>query len=203
MRYLILSILVLVSTSLWADDQGFYAGGTVGLTQLDDDHMGRYQDQDDTAGSIRVFGGYHFNPYLSAEASVDWLGRYESVTSMSDIYSDYSALTASVLGNLPLGEGFSLYAQLGGGIASVYQDVWAISGSTLYDGSDSDSGLARLWGIGAAYVASGLPHIEFRAGYEQILFRVRAYAVDGSGNLTHNHYDQGIEQFYLGAAYRF
>lgn len=191
------------NTSPAPSDSGFYAGGTIGATQLDDDNMGRYQDQDTSGGAFNVYGGYQFNKYLASEVTLHWLGSYEGQTVSSDIWSDYSAFTLTMLGKLPLGGGFSLYGQAGGGVASIYQDIWVALPGGLYDDSDSDSALAKVFGAGLLYIPPQLPFMEFRAGYMQTDFRIRAYAVDGAGNLTRDHYNQRIEQFMLGAAYRF
>lgn len=207
MRNYVLLLLCLLSTNLWAADseqKRLYAGGSLGFSELDDDGMGDHLDLDDNALAFRVFGGYQFNTYLAAEAAVDFLGMYNGETTTADLDSSYSALTLSLVGRLPLGDGLSIYAQGGMGVASIYQWVDGVIGSYYYDdGDEADSGLARSWGAGISYMLPGDESIEVRAGFLQTEFELDALSVNGTGNLVQNEYDQNIKQLYLGAAIHF
>ena len=58
-------LLVLVGSLAHADDQkGFYAGSGAGMYYVDFDGM----DYDESAASVRIFGGYTLNEYVSFEA---------------------------------------------------------------------------------------------------------------------------------------
>lgn len=204
--------LCLISPSLWAEDSGFeksaeqrfYVGGGLGFTELDDDGMGQYQGFDDEAVSFRAFAGYEFNSYLAAEAAMDFLGYYDGGTVTSDIENSYSTLTLSLVGRIPLGGGLSMFAQAGGGIASVYQWVDGLIGPYYYDDDyEEDSGFANVWGAGFSYVLPMNEAIEIRAGYLETQFELEAVSVNQFGFLAKNEYDQTVEQFYLGAAYHF
>jgi OOP family OmpA-OmpF porin len=199
--------LLFFSTNLWSAEpvaSGFYAGGTMGFAELDDDSMGDNQDFEDNSGTFNIFGGYQVNAYLAAEASFNLLGAYEGEIATADIDNSYSALTLSLIGRMPLGGGLSVFAQVGGGVASIYQVVDGVVGSYYYDDDDaSSSGFATVWGVGLSYLIPNYNAVEIRAGYHQTAFEVDAYAVDGLGNLVENEYDQTIEQFYVGAAYHF
>ena len=209
MRHIALLVLLFVSVNLWASDSGlsnsgFYAGGSLGFSDFNDDGMGDNLSSDDDSGTLHLFGGYQFNPYLSAEAAIDALGYYESETPTADIDNSYSAVTVSLLGRMPLGMGFSAFVQGGGGIASIYQVVDGTIGSYYYNDDDaSDSGFATVVGGGLSYSAPQLSSLEFRLGYLQTDFEVDAAAVNALGDLVENKYDQTIKQFYFGAAYHF
>jgi OOP family OmpA-OmpF porin len=208
MRNLGLVLLLIFSSNLWSAesrDSGFYAGIALGFAELDDDGMGdNLWTFDDNSGTFHAYGGYQFNRYLAAELSLDSLGTYEGETLTADIDSSYSALLVSMVGRLPLGAGFSLYAQGGGGIASIYQWVDGVIGPFYFDDEyEANSGFAVAWGGGLSYVIPDYNEIEIRAGYLRTDFEVDAYTVNGGGFLVETEFDQSIEQFYLGAAYHF
>jgi len=203
MKYNYLFILLLISTSAWCDENKFYVGGEIASAKLSDNGMGDFQSMDNTTGAIHLFGGYQFTPVLAAEVAIDGMGSYEGSTPSSDIYNDYSAFTVSALGRFPLGQYFSIYGQLGFGLASIYQDITAVSGPNLIYGSHSDTNFASLWGAGVSYVFPMMKELELRAGGQKISFSIDAYSIDNASNLIHKNYDQSIQEFYLGVAYRF
>jgi len=198
-----LLLLLSLSVNAWCEEKPFYVGGELGGAKLSDDGMSDFQSTDLTTGALRVFGGYQINRSFAAEVAIDWLGNYESETIASDISSDYSAITLSALGKIPLSNNLSFYAQLGFGFASIYQDVAAISGPYFVTGQTSDTGAATLFGAGFSFTIPTAKEVEIRAGVQQLAFNVSAYAMDNAGYLMRHNYDQHIREFYLGAAYRF
>lgn len=89
------------------EDAGFYLGGGLGQVRYE---SGPFKG-DDT--SFRVFGGYSFNRYFSAEAGyidggtvTDDLGPYRLSLDSNGIY-------ASGIAKLPIGDFFSPFVKLG------------------------------------------------------------------------------------------
>ncbi|MEH6552327.1 MAG: outer membrane beta-barrel protein [Pseudomonadales bacterium] len=157
--------VVAASTSIAADGS-FYAGLGVGQTKVKDfdpsfdavpqDSEEAYFKYDDKDTSYNLFVGYRFNPYFALEGSYVNLGE---ITATADDGYEFGSLNieshglaASVLGSLPIGDAFSLYARLG----AYYGETEA---STVYrymdDEPESDSekekDTAILGGVGAAY----------------------------------------------------
>jgi len=96
-------------------ESGFYVGGVVGGSTFDDDGAGDDLDLDLEAFSpvFGAFGGYRFSKYLATEGRFTYLGD-----GADDATFKSTALTANVVGILPLGNGsFELFGQLGiGGV---------------------------------------------------------------------------------------
>lgn len=208
MRNLLIVCALMFSANLCcaeSSDSDFYAGGALGFTDFNDDGMGdRLWDFDDDSGTLHFFGGYKINPYLAAEASVDTFGTYYGETLTGDIDSSYTSLMVSLVGRIPLGAGFSVYVQGGGGFVSIYQYVDGLFGSWYYDDEyETDSTFATSWGGGLSFLIPDNNEIEIRAGYLRTDFEMDALAVTGGGFLVRNEFDQSIEQFYIGAAYHF
>lgn len=202
----LLGFLTLVSFSIysWCGESRLYVGGELGGVRLyDDGGMNNFQDSDGSKVGLRAFGGYQVNPYLAAEVAVDWLGLYEARTPVSDIFNSYSGLTCSALGKIPLTENFSLYGQFGLGLVFVYQDVAAVAGPYLVRDLSWDSSLAALFGAGFSFTLPTAKQVELRAGVQQMIFNVDAYALDANSNVVRDNYDQRIREFYLGMAYHF
>lgn len=111
-----------------ASAEGFYAGAGLGQTTLKSDGF-----KDDDIG-FKVFGGYEFNENFAAE-----LEYIDGGTAKDDgVKAETTAFAASVLGSIPLGETFSLFARIG--YAS-----WEID-TNIGD----DDGEDLLYGIGGA-----------------------------------------------------
>ncbi len=89
---------------------GPYVGGGLGYSTID--------ALDDNSTSLRLQGGYQFNPYLAVEAGVDALAMIER----EYCYYDYCGaseeqnvygLSFGLTGALPLGDNFNLLAKTG------------------------------------------------------------------------------------------
>ncbi len=110
---------------------------------------------DDNSGSLAIFGGYQFNPYLAAEIGYTYLGTYEMhgftapaptlpagrEQNRADAFS-----LAAVVGT-PIDKTFSVYAKLGPTITTNEQST-CISNTWWCDGS-SDVKAGLLFGVGA------------------------------------------------------
>jgi opacity protein-like surface antigen len=214
MQRIIVVLLCLFSANLWADRYGredwedrgnsnFYIGGALASSELNDDGMSNNQTIDNSTGSLHLFAGYQIDRTFAVELGMDWLGDYTMRSPVSNIDSDYSTVTMSVVGKVPLDQEFSLYGQLGAGVVSLYQHVNVNNGMELAYGDDNDSNWAGIWGVGFAFVPQRTRQLEFRLGYQQTFFQINAYSIDNLGFLTRDRYSQDVRQGYVGAAYHF
>lgn len=131
------TVLALVaSSSFAATPQTFYAGADVGSTKVD-----AFNGSDTSFG---VFGGYNFTPNFAAELGARRLGSWGDV--------DLTQVSVSVVGTLPLQQGFELFGRLG------YNHIDAD------DGFD-DSSDGAVVGIGLGYRFT--PKITGRIEYQK------------------------------------
>lgn len=159
-----------------AAESGFYIGATVGQSQMDvskDDldwlvteilpvvEGESSLDDSDTAFSGLV--GYRFGKHIAVEAAYVDLGetRYRASGLLdtgdgfidADLDLDIGATgpALSVLGLLPVGQNWDLYARLGVFFADVEAGVSLTDGFESASESVSDSGEEFFYGVGAAY----------------------------------------------------
>ena len=102
----IAAALILASSAGFAAQPGsFYAGGDVGRTKVTD------VDGHDT--SFGAFAGYNFHPNFAVELGHRRLYErdYRFGTASADFRANRTSL--SLIGSLPVGEGFSVYGRLG------------------------------------------------------------------------------------------
>jgi opacity protein-like surface antigen len=125
------------------------------------------QDKDDFA--FKLMGGYQFNPYISLEVGYgDWgeVGSNVEGISADVLVYNTSGIYAAAIPEIPLGEHFSIFAELG--IALVDTEVAIAEGSPLHvflgTGSSKDV-WAPIYGLG---VAGHLKHWTFRLQWERI-----------------------------------
>lgn len=124
--------------------QGWYAGGGVGDTEL--------EDWGNSETSYKVFGGYRFTDRLGLELAYTDYGSF----SEGPVRADAEALSLSAVGTLPLNSQWGLFAR--GGLARTDTDVRIGS----YHDSDDDFSLAVAFGVNWLVT----PNIELRAEYE-------------------------------------
>lgn len=116
--------LAMLASSSFAGTPGtVYGGLDVGSTKID--------NVSDSKASFGGFVGYNFHENFSVEAGYRRLGTW------GDVNVDQAAV--SVLGALPLAQGFNVYGRLG------YNHIQADSGFA----QSSDSGV--LYGVGVGY----------------------------------------------------
>lgn len=157
--------LMASTTALAATQPGFYVGAGVGkaTTEIESDGTSEF-DSDDT--SFKVFGGYNFNQYFAVEAAYFDGGKPEETViavpgARGTIDISTTALIASVLGRVPVGDIFSVYGKLG--LASYETELKGrVNGDVVTGDDDSDDGVA--YGVGAAFNIG--PSFELRAEYE-------------------------------------
>lgn len=139
--------LTITGTFVQASDEGGFYGGTgAGLYYVDFDSV----DFDETAATVRVFGGYEMNEYVSFEAGFTNLFKSSGDILGADIDVDGTAWDVSVRPSLPLGDRFSAFGILGW---TQYDFEVSISapGVTV---SDNDTENEMMYGLGAAFDAT-------------------------------------------------
>jgi OOP family OmpA-OmpF porin len=141
-KFAIAAVLVAASTSAFAaGPQPFYAGIDVASTKIDG--FGR-------EGGYGAYFGYKFNPSVAIEggyhrvADTDY--RYNGVR--GDLTLDMIDL--SVIGTLPLSNGFDLYGRLGYNRLEADADIGGFSGKSHESGG--------LYGLGLGYAFSPVVH---------------------------------------------
>jgi opacity protein-like surface antigen len=97
----------LAITAHAAEDSGLYLGAGIGEATIESGEF----DESDTA--FKVFGGYAFNRYFSAELAYVDAGTQEGRIGDIQVANESNGIIASALASLPIGEVFSLYAKLG------------------------------------------------------------------------------------------
>jgi len=154
----------------------WYAGLGLGLSSYSKDESTRACDLfdltcelDEESFAFKLMGGYQFNPYISLEFGFnDWGEAGANVEGISADVLVYngSGVYVAAIPELPLGEHFSIFAELG--MALVDTEVAIVEGSPLHvflgAGSSKDV-WAPIYGLG---VAGHLEHWTFRLQWERI-----------------------------------
>jgi len=122
---------------------GFYAGTGAGMYYINIDGL----DYDENAMSVRGFGGFRVNDYLSLEAGYSHFFESSGDVAGIDVKMDGSAWDASVRPTLPIGDRFEAFGILGW---SKYSFDVKVSANGL-SASDSDSDDNMMYGLGGAY----------------------------------------------------
>jgi len=131
--------LVIASSSAFAQQAPqFYVGGEVASTKIDG------FKRDEGAG---VFFGYNFNQNFAIEAGWNQLAEYKERVEGVSGKATFEQTNVSLIGTLPLSNGFSVYGRLG------YNQIKAkvklsVDGDS---GSGSDDVNKAVYGLGLAY----------------------------------------------------
>jgi hypothetical protein len=169
MRILALATLslALASGPALAQDGGFYLGAGVGqfnleVDELDDVDLGDTFDGDDT--SMKLFGGWRFNPYIAVElAYIDYGAPDEDFDlgggDVVNLEAEITGFEPSVVATLPLGI-FELFAKVG----YVFYDFEITASFDGESESVDDSDEDLTYGVGAGVVLGD--HFNARLSYE-------------------------------------
>lgn len=122
---------------------GWYAGGGIGKSELDDWCGGC--DDSDTAYKLTL--GYQFAPNFAVEAAYHDFGDFSARGRRNE---EATALSASGVGRLPLNNQFALFAKAGLGMVD----------------TRGDDSINLLVGLGASYQV--MPALELRIEYEML-----------------------------------
>ena len=129
------------SAAFAVEPQPFYAGVDVGSTKI---------NGLDREGGYGAFLGYKFNPNIAVEGGYHRLADTEFRVNgvRGDVTVDQLAL--SVVGSLPLSNGFDIYGRLG------YNRIEADADVAGFSGKEHDS--HALYGLGLGYSFSPVVH---------------------------------------------
>lgn len=127
--------------------QGFYAGGSIGLSSMEVD----VNAFDGTDVGFKVFGGYRFNDYIAVEGFYTDFGEPDD----GPLGIDADAFGIEGVGIIPLSEQFELFGKLG---------LAAWDADFTGPGGFSDDGTDLVLGVGVAYKFS--PQISARGELE-------------------------------------
>lgn len=129
------ALVIASSAAMAADAPGFYVGGDVGTTKM--------EDVSDRETGYGVFGGYQINKFVGVEVGVRRLADIKE----EGVYGHFNQLTVSAVGSYPVGAGFSLIGRLG--FSRVTSNASVDVGP--YRVHVRDHANRGLYGIGVAY----------------------------------------------------
>lgn len=162
-RLLVPLVLLAASPAALAMDpslRGWYIGGGVGeaTVKLEDDDSFADFEGDDTG--YKFIFGYRIIDWVAVEMNYARYGEAEDELFGFTFQNEFTALSVSALGMLPLGD-FDLFARLG--IANVEGDFRVVN---LPGTVDSDDNVEPMFGGGAQYRPT--PNLAIRAEWELI-----------------------------------
>lgn len=169
-KTLLASLVALSASVAMAHDHGFYLGGGAGYVEADDicENLtavaGTPNSCDDSSDKAwNVFGGYQINANLAVEAGYSDLGNFQGNVPGTG-YGSYSAKSydTSILGILPLGEMFNVYAR--GGYSLVNADTHVNVGGTPFVNGGGSEG---AWVYGAGAGLNVTDNVEVRADWRR------------------------------------
>lgn len=161
------TLLVTISSSVAMAESGkFYVAAELGAGSYGSRVTSRYTNTEFAKPPVLTLsGGYHFNEYLGLEAGLSSFAQSTINTSGSisakETLKAYS-VKAAVVGSLPLGQRFDLFAKLG--LANTKVD-YTYSGSAG-SGSSNASKTNALVGLGGQFNIN--KHFSIRAQYEDL-----------------------------------
>ncbi|HVY06770.1 MAG TPA: outer membrane beta-barrel protein [Burkholderiales bacterium] len=177
-------LLLAVSATASADEKKAYVGFAAGLSRtnlktadvdalLAGTGMNGITSVDDSDRGIKFYAGIAPARFLAFEAGYTDLGRFRfysnRTTAGGGVFfggdSTASSLDFSILGTLPIGESFALFARPGFGAWQVKVDTnRTVPGGAIATSSD-ESGVSPLLGLGATYRFA--PHVSMRIELER------------------------------------
>lgn len=187
MKTLLAIVLSLACSLTFA--QGFYVGGSLGMTMVEVDtaaradiltaagfgHTGVSADEEDTG--FKAYVGYRFNRNFAVEGGIVDLGEVTSKTNivsfggapfsdtLTETISTKTGLHVSGLGILPINDRLDFFGKLG--FYSIKVDATLNSAGFGQLGAASDSGTDLLFGAGLQY--SFTPAIGARIEWERFM----------------------------------
>jgi len=153
---LVVGLLSFASTAALAGP--LYFGASAIKTNLQQDDLGGSFDASDT--TYKAFVGFHFLKFLGLEASYVDFGSLEDTSAGIDLSVDSTAYDLFLLGVLPLGSHFELFAKAG-----LFMWDRNADASGAVTGTDTDSGTDPVYGAGMSIIFG--KHIGLRLEYER------------------------------------
>jgi OOP family OmpA-OmpF porin len=163
------TVAVTLSPTAFADDDaGWYVGFNAGQSRatIDDGRIaaGLLSDgftttsinDDNSHFGFKVFGGYEFNRYFSLEGGYFNLGQFgftADTIPAGSLHGDLKLQGGNIdlVGSLPLGDKFSLFARAGLNYAEAKDSFIGTGSVTVIDPSPQKSAANYKFGVGAEY----------------------------------------------------
>ena len=193
----ILSIAMMsavAANNVMAADSGFYLGGAIGTTGIDDG--GLYNDSlvpitvDADDETFKIIAGYQFNRIVALEAQYTNYGDVVAKNALNQSTYTWSPTAFSISANLgyTFENGIRPFGIIGLSTIDLDQSLPVL---------DDDSGEGIRYGFGVEYTPKQAKNVSFRLGYEADAFVIE------SDSAFENDKDLVIDSFYLGAMYNF
>ncbi|CDT70307.1 Hypothetical protein VCR31J2_1280343 [Vibrio coralliirubri] len=193
----ILSIAMMsafAANNVMAADGGFYLGGAIGTTGIDDG--GLYKDSfipisvDAEDETYKIIAGYQFNRIVALEAQYTNYGDVVAKNALNQSTYTWSPTAFSISANLgyTFDNGIRPFGIIGLSTIDLDQSLPVL---------DDDSGEGIRYGFGVEYTPKQAKNVSFRLGYEADAFVIE------SDSALENDKDLVIDSFYLGATYNF
>ncbi|NOJ07676.1 porin family protein [Vibrio splendidus] len=190
-----------------AADSGFYLGGAIGSSGIDDGGLVSsttapvtFEAEDN---SYRLIAGYKFNRIVSLELQYTDYGDVvaKNRADKSDGFT-WTPQIASVAANVgyTFGNGLRPFGTIG--LSSVDLDMKFADGSSPTSSNFDDTGTGVRYGVGIEFTPPKLSKLNLRLGYEADAFTIETY--EGAfAQKRKVERDIVLDSFYVGATYNF
>ncbi len=205
----ILSIAMMSAVAVnnvMAADSGFYLGGAIGTSGVDDGGLFSgnsdpvtFEAEDNT---YRIIAGYRFNRIVSLELQYTDFGDVVAKFPQSGDGFTWTPQIFSAAANL--GYTFDNGARPFGiiGLSSIDLDMKNSEGLRPKSSDFDDTGTGLRFGFGVEYTPPKLPELSLRLGYEADVFTVETH--EGSfWNQRTVKQDVILDSLYLGVTYNY
>ena len=207
---LLLSSFTIHTASASVLDSGFYLGGAIGSSDIDDDGLVSKSNSAKTAtfeakdNAYRIMAGYKFNRIASIEAQYTDYGDVVAHNAKVNFARSYNFSWAPKVISLSANLGYTFDNGLRPfgvvGLSSIDLDSKEGRYSLSQIKSDADTG-ARV-GLGLEYTPPKAPTFSMRLGYEADVFDAEINETRLGTNKTYKK-TVILDSFYLGAMYTF
>ncbi|UPR58772.1 porin family protein [Vibrio sp. ED004] len=185
---------VVAANNVMAADSGFYLGGVIGTSGIDDG--GLYKDSlmpitvDAEDETYKIIAGYQFNRIVALEAQYTNYGDVVAKNALNQSTYTWSPTAFSISANLgyTFDNGIRPFGIIGLSTIDLDQSLPVL---------DDDSGEGIRYGFGVEYTPKQAKNVSFRLGYEADAFVIE------SDSAFESDKDLVIDSFYLGATYNF
>ena len=184
----------LVANSVMAEDNGFYLGGAIGTTGIDDGGLYEGSSRPITVDAedrtYKIIAGNQFNRIVALEAQYTNYGDVVAKDALTKDSYTWSPTAFSIVANLgyTFDNGIRPFGIVGLSTIDLDQSAPLL---------DDDRGDAIRYGFGVEYTPKQTENFSFRLGYE-----ADAFAIESDSGFE-NDKDLVIDSFYLGATYNF
>ncbi len=183
-RVLCLSLPLIVSANLYAEDKGFYVGGSVGYSSIDTlsesdinstlaaGGITATSSVDDNDIGWKFFGGYNFNQYFGVEVGYVDLGEADAninitapVAATGNITAEGDGFLFAGVARYPIMNNMDVFGKVGGFVWNVDGTASVTSGGTTVAVNAEDDGTSIMFGFGAEYEFNN--NVGIRAEWER------------------------------------